>query len=491
MNDSASEFARGAAWLFVLSVLGQLVALGTGVIAARQLGPEPYGAYALIVWALGMLQILREPGLSTAIASGRLGRQDELAAAQSLVFLLGLGLTGVLALAAPWLETYFATPLLATPLRVAALSLVIGAFGVLPQAELQHRRAFRSLAVLALVQQLLQSGVTLVMLWRGAGLWSLVLPLLVGPLVGGLGGWGLLGRWPRISWRMASLGRHRGEGSDVLGVRVLNHLVRNADDWIVGRLFGAAALGHYAFAYSFLRRPVMLLSQALSPPLIVLAGRRDIAVAERDARIAELLGTVARVFSPIPVVLAAVCQLWVPWVFGAHWEPAIPFFRLFLLLASLQLVGSTLGSVWLGLGKTRGLLWLSLVSSGCVLAGFLLGAWKGGPLGVATGYVVASGALLIPHLWLTERYCGVAMRGTYRVLVGALFDQAVAFGVTYTCGIGLDAVFGAPLRPPLRLGLALTAGCASYWALLRWLRSQEYDGLVRAVRGLLRARAKS
>ena len=203
-------------------------------------------------------------------------------------------------------------------------------------------------------------------------------------------------------------GRAPGTWSALLAIalpvhstNILHFFNQRADVFFVQAFHGAAEVGLYALAVS-LAQCVLLISSALAQPLLpeVSAAGSSLAAAEATARTCRLFVALGLLSSGA----LALAGLWlVPRVFGRGFSGSLP--SLLVLLPGMIAFGLTnlLISHFVGVGRSRINLWISLAALAVTIAGNLTLTRRFGGVGAAatsTGAYGLAGAL---SLWFFRR----------------------------------------------------------------------------------------
>ncbi len=236
----ASGMAQGAA--FVIRTVSM-------VAMSRLLFPRDFGLFGMVVAFTGVLSLFRDFGLSLASVTRASVSNDQL----STLFWVNIGVGTLLAtacvLAAPLLVGFYAEP------RLLSLTMAVGAGFVFMGAGAQHRAIlqrgmrFGTLGVIDTVALVIGVAAGIGTAASGGGSWALVVLTVCPQIVGTAGMW-LATRW--IPGRPV---RHSGVRSMLWfgGTVTLNGLVvyvaYNLDKVLLGRYWGADALGVYGRAY--------------------------------------------------------------------------------------------------------------------------------------------------------------------------------------------------------------------------------------------------
>jgi lipopolysaccharide exporter len=294
-------------------------------------------------------------------------------------------LVGGAMVAAPYVAGFFGDPDVGSILRVLSLSLLLRAFGQVPDAvlirDLRFRERFRAMAARALVQGF----VWIVLAVAGAGVWSLVYGYLAGYAVNGWILWRYVDYRPgRSFWRISrsTVQPLLSYAAPLVGSILVLALVNDVDYLIVGRRLGTTALGYYTIAF---RVPQMLISNAFlvfSQVLIPVLAR---AGPDRARLRRGYLSTVriqAAYGLSVSVFLFLVAPMLVPVVFGERWMPAVMPMMALSLYAVVRSLAWGATDVYKGMGLPRWAFWSSLAWLLALIPGLLF-ATRHGIVGVA------------------------------------------------------------------------------------------------------------
>jgi PST family polysaccharide transporter len=250
----------------------------------------------------------------------------------------------------------------------------------------------------------------------GGGYWAVVAQTVGSDMVGvlvllAIGG----GIWPNLhfgrireilaySWRAFAAGL------------LMNSVSRNLDNLLVGRYQGPEALSFYGLAYRTLLIPIQLAGTTVSSVLLPAFTRLAHDVPALAAELARATRTQASVWLPFMGLMAAAAPQIVLVLFGSPWAPAIPIVQVLAIAGASQAIYQPTIQLLLGTGRANLCLRFSWLSTILSAIGIVSGL-PFGPLGVATGYTVAS-FVLIPAHWLIRRHLvGVSLRSQLAQLV--------------------------------------------------------------------------
>ncbi|NMG46087.1 oligosaccharide flippase family protein [Aromatoleum toluvorans] len=443
--------ARGA----LLTMSGQacklLLQFGGIVVLARLLAPGDYGLLAMVTAIVGIGEVLRDFGLSSASVQAR----SVSAAQRSNLFWINSAIGLLLALAvfaaAPAIAAFYGQPALQPIAQALAPTFLLNGLATQFRAQLNRDLRFGRLAAAEVGGQAcgLVAGITLAL--RGHGYWALVAQQL-GQAAATLLLLAVTSGWrPGLPSRGAGMGGFLRYGGNLMSTQLVVYLSRNIDTLLIGQRFGADLLGLYNRASQLLMLPLnQINAPATSIALPVLSRLHD--DAGRYGRFllhgqAVMLHVTVAIFA----FAGAQAEPLIVLVLGPQWAPAVPIFRILAVGGAFQVAAQASYWVFLSKGLTGSNLRFTLVSRVLLIAGIVFGA-RWGTLGVATaGAVGVALAWLGGLVWL--RHSGAP--------VGAMGRNALRVMLAYgLCGLASAAAslrWGGSLVERLAVGTAALA----------------------------------
>lgn len=451
--------ARGAFVTLLAQGLKILVQLASVVLLARLLTPHDYGLIAMVLAVIGVGEIFRDFGLSSAaIQSPTLSREQ-----RSALFwingAIGTGLALLVVLLAPAVAAFYSQPDLEPIARILAPVFVANGFATQYRASLVRDLRFRSLAVADIGSALVGLCAAAVSALLGAGVMALVLQQLAQAacLLLLLA---LSARWlPGLPRRGAPVRQFLGFGGNLVGSQLVGYVANNLDTVIIGLRFGAAPLGIYSRAFQLLMTPLNQVRSPLTSVALPVLSRladdpqrfnRYVQAGQRALgySLVAVLGLVVAAAEPITSVLL-----------GSQWLDAAPILRLLAIAGIFQTLAFVGYWVYLARGLTRDLLHYSILSAVIRIVILLIGS-QWGVIGVAVGYAVAPAISWPISLWWLSRRSGVAVRPLYAGAGRILGCVVIAGGASWAA-----AIAAAPLGAIAQLVAATLALAVGYAAL--------------------------
>lgn len=424
--------ARGAAVTLTAQVGKMAIQVASVVTLARLLTPHDYGLIAMVLVIIGIGEVFRDFGLSSAAIQSTtltVPQRDNL-------FWINTGIGAVLAVAvfsgAGILAAVYGQSELVPIAHALSLTFVVNGLATQYRADLIRRLRFTNLATADIIAPAVAIAIAITAALAGWGYWALVAQqlsqafvMLVIVVVSA--GW-LPGR-PRRHVPLADFLRF---GWNMVASQLIGYVSNNVDSLLIGVRFGAGPLGLYSRAFQLLMTP---LSQIRSPlttvalPVLVRLKNDEQRAGDYISRgqlalgytLVAGLGIVVSASEPITAIFL-----------GPQWLSIAPILRFLALAGVFQTLAFVGYWVYVSRGLTGDLFRYTLLSAAikviCIAGG---STW--GVVGVAAGYALAPALSWPISFWWLSRRAVIPTRrlyaGAFRMLALVGASAAVA-GVT-------------------------------------------------------------
>jgi PST family polysaccharide transporter len=456
--------------------------IGSLILMARLLTPADFGLVAMVTTAVGVLNLFRDLGLSTASIQRAEVSHEQLSTLFWINVLVGAVLSCMTAAAGPLISLFFKEPRLTSISFWFSISFLINALGIQHAALLQRQMRFTALAAIESLSLFISILVGLVMANAGAGYWSIVGATLAAPVIYSSAVWCITGWLPGRPRHDAGVTSMVKMGGMVTFNGLVIYLAYNFEKILLGRFWGADALGIYGRAYQLINIPTENLNAAVSPVALSTLSRVKGDRARLRSHFLKIYAVLVSLTFPITVTCALFADDIIFVMLGPHWSQAAPIFR---LLAPTTLIFGLINPLW-PLLVAEGLMGrsvkLSFVIAPLVIAAYAFGL-RWGPTGVATAFSVAMSLWLVPHIMWCVHGTAVSFKDVAKCIARPLVAALVAAAVSGGLAFGL---LQSP-SPILRLSLGLTTMMATYLGLLLYCMGQwtVYSQIIRDLRGRL------
>jgi PST family polysaccharide transporter len=440
------------------------------ITLARLLDPKDFGLVAMVTAVTGVYQLFTSAGLSTATIQRADITEQQLSNLFWMNILVGIILSLLCVATAPVIAKFFNEPqLFWVTIAMSAGFLVSGA-GVQHSAVLQRQLRYISIAGIEAVAQLLSVCFGIGMALVGFGYWALVAAAIVQPAVGTVGAW-LLAGWipsaPRWGVGVRSM-LHQGATVTLNGLVV--YVAYNLDKVLLGRFWGADALGIYGRAYTLIEIPTSNLNAAIGGLTFSALSRLQDDHVRLRSYFLKGYSVVVSMTLPITVFCALFADELILIALGPKWKEAAVIFR--LLAPTILVFGMINPLYWflLSVGLQRRSLNIAFFIAPWVTAAYLIGLPYGAE-GVALAFSVAMTLFLVPCLvWCAHGT--LISAGELFKTVSRPFSSAFAAGIV---AYFFHASTAHALKPAIMLLLGGGTMVAVYlWVLLFILGQRDF-----------------
>jgi PST family polysaccharide transporter len=480
MKDLKHRVIRGGFAKICSQGTGFLVRVGSMMVLARLLDPKDFGLVGMVTAMTGVFSVFRDFGLSAA-AVQRTTVTEEQASTLFWINILVGAILGLLVVAmAPFIVWFYREPRLLGVTFALASAFLFNAAGVQHSAILERQMRFITLSVIDIVSLLTSVLVGIGMVLHGYGYWSLVASTTIAPLVY------TVCLWLTTAWFP---GRpHKGIGIRSMmrfgGTLTLNGLVMyiatNFEKVLLGRFWGADAVGIYGRAYQLVSIPNDNLNSAASGVAFAALSR----LKDDPSRFKSYFLKGYALILSLTVPITAMCALFagdmISVFLGPKWKSAVPVFRLLAPTVLAFAIINPMGWLLMSLGLVGRGLRMALVLAPFMIAGYVIGL-PYGPKGVACAYSTMMTVCAIPLIAAAVRGTVISFRDVLLTVSRPLFSGIVAAAIA----LGLQSFYGPFLSPLPRLVLGVALVLAAYLGMLLYVMGQKLF-YVDLVRGFIR-----
>lgn len=386
----------------------QAVRLGSFVLLARELTPDDFGIFRVLLVVSVLATLTNSTGLSDALVQRRDVTTAHETTACWVGMLLALCAAAILYEASGLIAQVMAMPRLGEGARLLCIPVLLDATTIVPNARLRRRLNFSVLAAADVVAEMGFILVALLVLWRSLPAWSLPAGLAARMSLRAIVIWCAEPYVPR-GWASLKAWRDFAHFSTAAwGSGIVYIFSSNSDYLLVGRLLGSSALGFYGMAWDLLRFvPDRLHRVAGRVAFPAFCQLQDDSQALEHAYL-DFFDYIARVVLPIAACAAVAAPEILRTVYGPQWIPSTLPMR--LLAPGLALSGLRLGIGPVYYSKNRPMydLYLHGVRLTLLIIA-VLGLSRWGLFGVSIGMSMVEGAISVFGQWLACALVGLSL----------------------------------------------------------------------------------
>lgn len=422
-HDQVGLLARAAAkWVVILSVLRQLLTIGTTMVVSRYVSPADFGIAGMVLSFVAFL-VLFDTGLSWATVKSPSLEREKVDSLFAFGVLLGLALWIAASLAGPWLAVFYTQPELGTISIVMGAAVFLNSLTTQPAALLKRQLRQKTTNIIDTVALLVSSLVAIVIAVTQGGYWAVIGQAVALQMVRSVLLIVYSGYRPSWPTRFENALPELKTGMGLALSNYICYFQLYLGGILVGRYFGGAVLGNFQKAYSVKSMPTayatMVVTDLMVSSLAALSDDRE----RMGAAYHKALRLIAFVGCPAGAMLYAVAPEVIRILYGSQWGAAVPLLEWYSLAAATLPISTT--TIWLFLagGHVRLQLRINIILSALAIATLILTVQVFGTVEsvVAAESILIAGPYLLINLLFSHRATGIDIFKTLKILVPIMF----------------------------------------------------------------------
>jgi lipopolysaccharide exporter len=387
------EMARGAVWMVLFRLLDRSIGLISTAVLARLLVPGDFGLVAMSMSVIAFIEMATAFSFDIALIQKKDPVREHFDTAWTLnVIVASLGAAATAAAALPAAD-FYGDARLAPVMLVIGVAWMVSGFENIGVVNFRREMNFSAEFRLLAFKRVITFAVTMVAAITMRSYWALVAGVAAGRVAGVLLSYAMQAYRPRLSLARAS------ELFSFSGWLLISNfsmvLISRVPHLIVGRTYGAQALGAYSVGAEIANLPhtelVAPINRAMFPGYSRLTQDRDLF----RKTCVDTTSAIFQLVLPICIGVALLAPHLVRILLGQQWDEAIPVIQILSLAGAVSALTANNMSAYQALGRP-GLCTLTLVARMLLLMVGLVSFRASGLQGVAWAEVLAAlGSLIV------------------------------------------------------------------------------------------------
>ncbi|HTZ72394.1 MAG TPA: lipopolysaccharide biosynthesis protein [Candidatus Aquilonibacter sp.] len=468
MKDLRHRAIRGGSAKVLAQAANFTLRIGSLMILARLLDPKDFGLVGMVTAITGVLSLFRDFGLSSATVQRVEVTDQQVSTLFWINVAVGTGLCLLLAAASPMVAWFYREPRLVWVTVALSSGFFFNALGIQHSAMLQREMRFTALSTIDVVSLAVSVATAVGMAVAGFRYWALVAMTVVPPFITTICLW-FATRWvpgpPRKKSGIRSM-VHFG------GLVTLNGLIYyvayNLDKVLLGRYWGAEAIGIYGRAYQLVNIPTDNLNSAVGEVAFSALSRVQNDAARLRSYFLKGYSMVLALTVPVTIAGALCANDLISVVLGPKWTATAPIFRLLAPTILIYAIINPLAWLLYSTGMVARSIKLIAIIAPLTITAYILGL-PHGPKGVAMAYSTVMTIWVIPHILLCVRGTSVSFRDVMvtirRPVVSGVVAGALAAAIQF--------FIGSSLIPLARVAIEGSVLLAVYLVILLYIMGQK------------------
>ena len=395
-DSLAGKASRALGWSFGSTILSRVANFGIGVMLARLLGPQEFGAFAVALVALFAMQTFNELGMGMAIVRWEGDPREITPTITTISVLVSVVAYAGCFAAAPVYASAMSDPAATNVVRVLALAILIDGFCNTPTGLLQRRFQQGRSAIATQLGGWIGTGVTVALAWSGHGAMSLAIGQVGGALICMILLISFAPESLRIGFNRTRARELFGFGLPLAGSNLVAFAVTSVDQIVVGHVLGTEALGFYVLAFNVANWPINIFSNPVRTVTPALFARLQQDRPALRSTFLTALGLLSAIAVPLCVLIAGVAEPLIGMIYGAHWLPAAQPLRWLAILAALRILFELSYDYLVVLARSRFVLIIQLVWILALVPALIIGAHTDGIAGAGAAEAAVAAIAILP-----------------------------------------------------------------------------------------------
>ncbi len=430
----------------------------SGIILARLLTPYDYGCIGMLSIFMVLADTFIDGGFGSALIQKKRPTQED----YSTIFWWNLGMAAlmyaILFISAPVIARFYNTPILCVVLRVQGIVLFTHALNLIQQNKLKKKLNFKLLSIVSIVITVINLVITIILAYKGFGVWALVAQNLIGSALYSLIFWFYV-KW-RPSWIFSW--KSFKELFDFGFYMFLTHLINSFSGQIQGLLIGKkynpSTMGYYSKASgteSLASHSISSIMTQVTYPLFAEVQDDKVVLSNMIKRLSMTLSYIT--FPMMFILLLCAKPLFVL-LYSDRWLQSIPYFQVLCFAGLAGCLQSANLQAIAAIGKSKTMFVWTLLKRGVGIGAIVLGMVFFGMKGLLGGMVLNAWFSYFVNIGLVSKHVGYKfwrqILDLLPVGIVALIAAAVSFGVGHLLHLSMypDGLVKAGVYAVIYLG---------------------------------------
>ncbi len=413
------------------------VRVGSLVILARLLTPTDFGLVGMVTAFTGILNLFRDFGLSAASVQRATVTEEQKSTLFWINLLFGAALALLTVVLAPVVASFYHEPRLFWIATVVGSGFLFNAAGIQHSALLQRQMRFTTLSLIDFGSWVAGTATAITVAEAGYGYWALVSMTVMAPLTATLAFW-LATAWvPGKPHRRSGIRSMMRFGGTLTLTGVIVYVASNFEKVLLGRFWGAEAIGIYGRAYQLIRIPTDNLNGAVGEVAFSALSRLQDDPIRLKSYFLKGYSLVVALTLPATATCALFADDMIAALLGPNWKSAAPIFRLLAPTIFVFAMANPLSWLLSSIGLVGRSLKMSSVIAPLMILAYVLGL-PHGPQGVALAYSIIMALWVVPVILWSVHGTVISFWDVVRTLsrpsASTLIAGVAAYGLSFFCG---------------------------------------------------------
>lgn len=432
-NTLKQKAAAGMVWTALQKYSTMFITFISGIILARLLTPYDYGCIGMLSIFMVLAEVFIDGGFGSALIQKKRPTQED----YSTIFFWNIGMSfvmyAVLFFSAPAISRFYNIPLLCDVLRVQGLVLFIYAFNIIQRNQLQKKLNFKVLSIVTITTSLISLTVTIIMAYKGFGVWALVAQNLISAAIPAIVFWFFIKWRPSWSFSWASFKELFSFGFYMFLTSLLNQFGQQIQGLMIGKVYNPSTMGYYSKAHSTEKMASTSIGSVMNQVTYPLYAEVQDDKQKLGNMIKRITMTLSYITWPLMFILLLCAKPIFVLLYSDRWLPSVPYFQVLCISGLAYCLQSVNNQSIAAIGKSRTMfVWTVIKRTAgivCVVGGLALYGMKG----LLAGVVLGTWFSYFVNISLVSKYIGYKwfdqLLNIAPVAIASITSALVAYGI--------------------------------------------------------------
>lgn len=342
---------NSAFWVGLSRLFSRSFGFVRTLLLAYFLSPEDFGLFGIALLSLSILETFSTTGIKEAIIQKKDVDNNFLNTAWIINVTRGVIILLILFFMSPLIAKFFNAPESELMIKLIGFSVFISGFNNIGIVYFSKTIQFRKEFIYELGGSIADFIISIIFVILLKNAWALIIGLIIGNGVRLVLSYILHPYRPNIRFRVESAKEILNFGKWIIGGTFLVFLCSEADDIIVGRMIGVAALGAYQLAYRIPNTFSIEVSNLISIVAFPIYSKIQNNLQKLKEGFLKILRLTLLSILPLAVLVLIFISDFVTLVIGEKWSQIIWPARILLFAGIIRAISTSFVSIYLSKGK--------------------------------------------------------------------------------------------------------------------------------------------
>lgn len=384
-----SNLKNGIMITFIAKYSNIFAQLIINSVLARLLLPEDFGIIAIITVFISFFNVLGDMGIGPAIIQNKSLDEKELSDIFKFSIIAGVVIAIGFYFFSYFIAFFYSSKIYIKLGELLSISVLFSICNIVPNAVLCKAQKFKQIGIITITVNVIVGVFTISLAFNGFSYYSLIFDSILKSLFIFI----LCFKACKIKinkgYSYNSVKKIQNYSSFQFLFNFINYFTRNLDNILIGKFLGASTLGYYDKSYKLMLYPVQNLTNVITPVLHpVLSEYQD----QKDI-IYETYIKVVKVLAYLGIFISVYCffssKEIIHIMYGQNWDKSIPVFRILSISIVIQMVLSSIGSIFQATGYVNKLFSTGVISACFTVTAIVIGIVSKSLTILAVGLIIA------------------------------------------------------------------------------------------------------